>query len=194
MKKSVLVALCAFTVSGLMGSNLYASHHETSDHHAVGENNVKSQSITVKQTGSFELDIPPAKALPLFTGPGEEVWIPKTMWNPVYLNGDGYEKGTVFLTGNTHWFVTDYDSDKKYARYIRVNQGVDMGSVEVQVLDNGKGGSKVVVDYQLTGLSEKGSKRLQKNFSDSAYANMMKEWKNMILYSKESVEKFISKY
>ena len=74
------------------------------------------EALTMTRTGSFELDMTPEEALPLFTAPGEKLWI--SIWDPVVLNGDGYEKGTVFVTNNhghtTYWLVTDYDASTKF--------------------------------------------------------------------------------
>jgi hypothetical protein len=65
----------------------------------------------------------------------------------VVLNGDGYEKGTVFVTSNhghtTYWLVMDYDTDAKHAFYVRVTPDRDTGTVEVSIEANDTGGSTV---------------------------------------------------
>ncbi len=67
------------------------------------------EARTVARSGSFELDMTPEQALPLFTAPGEKLWI--SIWDPVVLNGDGFEEGTVFVTSNhghtTYWLFMD---------------------------------------------------------------------------------------
>jgi len=79
-------------------------------------------ALTIVRSGSFELEMTHEEALPLFTAPGEKLWI--SIWDPAILNGDGFEKGTVFVTTNhghtTYWLVVDYDTDTKHAQYVCV--------------------------------------------------------------------------
>ena len=147
-------------------------------------------ATTIARTGSFDLEMSPEQAHPLFTAPGEKLWIP--IWDPVVLNGDGYEKGTVFVTSNhghtTYWLVMDYDTDAKHALYVRVTPGRDMGTVEVSLEANDTGGSTVNVAYQLTGLSPTGNENLQESFTEAKYAAMMEEWRSMINDSRGNIE------
>lgn len=140
------------------------------------------EAVTISRTGSFELDMTPQQAQPLFTAPGERLWVPA--WDPVILHGDGYEKGTVFVTTHhghkTYWLVADYDTETRHARYVRVTPGVSTGTVDVHIAPNGHGGAIVNVAYQLTGLSPAGNADLQESFSRSRYAAMMEEWRSMI--------------
>jgi len=147
-------------------------------------------ALTIARTGSFELDMTPEEAQPLFTAPGEKLWIP--IWNPVILNGDGYEEGTAFVTTNhghtSYWLVTDYDTEAKHAQYVRVTPGANTGTVDVSITSNGNGGSIVNVAYQLTGLSPTGNADLKDSFSESKYAEMMEEWRAMINDSREKID------
>lgn len=52
--------------------------------------------MTIERTSSFEIPMTPSEALPLFTAPGEILWVPG--WNPNILNGNDFEQGTVWLT------------------------------------------------------------------------------------------------
>ena len=139
-------------------------------------------ALTITRSGSFELDMTPGEAFPLFTAPGEKLWI--SIWDPVILHGDGYEKGTAFVTSNhghtTYWFVTDYDTNTKHAQYVRVTPEVNTGTVNVSISSNGNGGATVNVHYQLTGLSPAGNSDLEESFNESSYAEMMEEWRTMI--------------
>ncbi len=147
-------------------------------------------ALTIARAGSFELDMTPEEAQPLFTAPGEKLCIP--IWDPVILNGDGYEKGTAFVTINhghtTYWLVTDYDTEAKHAQYVRVTPGANTGTVDVSITSIGNGGSTVNVAYQLTGLSPAGNADLEDSFSESKYAAMMEEWRNMINDSRETID------
>jgi len=147
-------------------------------------------SITIARSGSFELEMTPEDALPLFTAPGEKLWIP--IWDPVVLNGDGYEKGTVFVTANhghtTYWLVADYDTDAKHAQYVRVTPGANTGTVDVSITPNGEAGATVNVSYQLTALSPAGNADLEESYGESHYAEMMEEWRTMIVGSREKID------
>lgn len=149
-----------------------------------------SESITVAREGGFELDMAPDKALPLFTAPGERLWI--SHWDPTILSGDGFEAGTVFVTsghGHTsYWYVTVYDTESRRAQYVRVTPGADTGTVDVSVEANEAGGSYVRVGYRLTSLSEAGSTNLENTFDQESYDQMMQEWKRMIEESRERIE------
>jgi len=148
-------------------------------------------ALTIARTGSFELDMTPSESLPLFTAPGEKLWI--SAWNPIILNGDGLEKGTAFVTTShghtTYWLVMDYDTHAKHALYVRVAPGVDTGTVEVSIASNGSGGSTVSVTYQLTALSTAGNRNLETSYSESSYAAMMEKWRTMINDSRETIDK-----
>jgi hypothetical protein len=147
-------------------------------------------ALTIARTGSFELDMTPEAALPLFTAPGEKLWI--SIWDPILLNGDGYERGTAFVTSNhghtTYWLVTDYDTDAKHAQYVRVTPEANTGTVDVSITPNGNAGATVHVAYQLTGLSAAGNSDLEESFSESKYADMMEEWRNMINNSRKKID------
>jgi len=147
-------------------------------------------ALTIGRTGSFELDMTPEEAQPLFTAPGEKLWIP--IWDPVILHGDGYENGTAFVTTihghTTYWLVTDYDTEVKHAQYVRVTPGANTGTVDVSITENGKGGATVNVVYQLTGLSSAGNADLEDSFSEPKYAEMMEEWRTMINDSREKID------
>jgi hypothetical protein len=166
----------------LMATVLSGCEHDTgfSDFNAV----------TVKRSGTFELDMTPDDAFPLFTAPGERLWAPG--WEPHILSGDGFEEGTVWVTeshGHTgYWYVADYDTVARHARYVRVTPGADAGTVDVSLKPSGAGGSKVRVTYQLTALSEAGNQHLSESFSELKYAEMMKHWQSLIEDSRDRID------
>lgn len=108
------------------------------------------------------------------------------------LNGDGYEKGTVFVTNNhghtTYWLVTEYDTNARYTQYICVTPDADTGTVDVSITLNGKGGATVNVAYQITALSPAGNENLEEILRESNYAEMMEDWQSMINDSPEKVD------
>ena len=149
------------------------------------------EAVTVNRSGSFELDMTPEFAFPLFTAPGEKLWI--SVWDPIILNGDGYEEGTVWVTTNhghtTYWYVAKYDTEARLARYVRVTPDANSGTVDVSITSNGEGGSIVNVTYQLTGLSDAGNEAVAELLSESAYEEMMEEWRSMVNSSRERIDK-----
>ena len=162
MKKSVLTAALAATATQGADSASGAEY------------------VHVVRTGTVHVEAPPQKAFVLFTGPGEELWIEE--WDPTVISGDGLERGTVFTTEigeKTYWIVVDFDREARHARYARVAPGSRAGTVEVRVEPDGNGGSIARVTYELTALSEAGNEILAE-FDESAYAEMMLAWEQMI--------------
>ena len=157
---------------------------------SFGDDFSRDDATTVFRNGSFELDMTPEEALPLFTAPGEKLWI--SVWDPIILYGDGYEKGTTFVTTNhgqtTYWLVNDYNPETKHAQYVRVTPEANTGTVDVSISSNGSGGASVNVAYQLTGLSPAGNADLERSYSESAYAGMMEEWRRMIANNRERID------
>ncbi len=155
-----------------------------------GTNFSEFKAFTGERTGSFELDMDADFAFPLFTAPGEELWAPG--WEPFILSGDGHEEGTVWVTeghGHTaYWYVATYSTVDRHAKYVRVTPGANTGTVDVQVMSNGNGGSTVNVTYKLTGLSDAGNQTVSEMLGESAYAEMMKQWKSAINNSREKID------
>ncbi|MCC3860024.1 SRPBCC family protein [Pseudemcibacter aquimaris] len=178
MKKNLLlIPLIAFLV--LFTST--ANSQETTP--------MTTEAITVNHTGSFEINMTPDDALPLFTGPGEALWVPN--WDPVILNGDGFEKGSVFQTtrdgGTTTWLVLKYDRNNHHARYMRMMPDYDVGTVDVTLKSNNNGGSVVTVTYQLTALGEDRNKSLAEWDAD-AYADEMLAWRDLIVAADDKIK------
>jgi len=197
---TINAALAVFAAIGLTACSPHSTTHSDPHSNQHTEQTMTydftaSNAITITRSGSFDLDMTPDAALPLFTAPGEKLWIPT--WEPMILNGDGFEKGTVFVTAHaghkTYWHVMDYDTGLHHALYVRVTPGVDTGTVDVSLVPNESGGSTVTVSYQLTSLSTAGSTLLQKNYSAEKYAQMMEEWRSMIVGSRDKIDAHFSR-
>lgn len=178
--KTLVLTLCSASCL-LLGYALAQGHAVPS---------LPEEGVSISRTGAFELDRTPENALPLFTAPGEKLWI--SIWDPTILKGNGFEKGTLFVTNNhghtTYWMVLEYDTTTHRASYSRVTPGADMGKVTVSLKPNGRGGSHVHVRYELTGLSEKGNQHLKSAFSEENYRKMMVKWRTMIIDSKDTID------
>jgi hypothetical protein len=136
----------------------------------------------IVHTGTVHVTAAPGDAFPLFTAPGEKVWVPG--WDPVFVgDGDGLRRGSVWLTNDgedrTVWLVVDYDPDKLHARYARVTPASRAGTVEVTARPDGSGGTRVEVTYDLTALSADGNEMLA-DFNNDYFAKMMREWERLI--------------
>lgn len=149
-----------------------------------------SDTETVRRTGSFQLDMTPAEALPLFTAPGEKLWA--TGWNPTILKGDGHEQGTVFVTQGhdhkTYWLVTKYDSTTNRIAYVRLTPESDIGTIEVALTPYQDWGTEVNVTYTLTALNQSGNEYLDEAMNESAFLQMMSDWQNMINENRTSID------
>ena len=137
---------------------------------------------SVRHTGTVQVAAAPEDVFPLFTAPGERLWVPG--WDPVIVGGGvGLERGSVWLTGDgddrTIWVVVDYDPQGLHARYARITPASRAGTVEVFARPDGSGGTSVDVTYELTALSEHGNEILA-GFDEAYYAKMMQEWEQLI--------------
>ena len=141
-----------------------------------------AEMTRVIHTGEAHVAAAPEDAFPLFTAPGERLWVPG--WDPVIVgDGDGLNRGSVWLTGDgedrTIWLVVDYDPEKLHARYARITPAAKAGTVEVTARPDGAGGTSVEVTYDLTALSEHGNESLA-GFDEADYEKMMGEWERLI--------------
>ena len=141
-----------------------------------------AEMTRVMHTGTVRVAAAPQDAFPLFTAPGERLWVPG--WDPLIVGGgDGLERGSVWLTGDgdeqTIWLVIDYDPAKLYARYARVTPASRAGTVEVIARPDGSGGTSVEVTYDLTALSKHGNEVLA-GFDKAYYEKMMLDWERLI--------------
>ncbi|MFQ5348811.1 MAG: SRPBCC family protein [Thermoanaerobaculia bacterium] len=148
------------------------------------------EPVRADHSGRLYVEALPERAIHLFTGPGERLWVDG--WNPVVLSGDGTEAGTVFVTDHcghtTIWIVVDFDDTQAFrARYARTTPNISAGTVEVNLEPDGDGGSQVHVSYALTALSEVGNQQLA-GFDAAAFAEMMKDWELHIRAAEVEIE------
>ena len=130
--------------------------------------------------GLVPVELPPERAVYLFTPVGERLWAPG--WEPSFPAGeagDGSDAGTVFVTdaggGTTLWVVVERGEGR--VRYARVAPGVSAGTVAVRVRPAGKG-SEAEVAYDLTALSEEGDAALAE--LEAGYDAFLAEWRTRI--------------
>jgi hypothetical protein len=127
-------------------------------------------------SGDFELPLPAAEAMWLFTPEGEREWVPD--WEPRYPTGQPSEEpGTVFRTNadgvTTVWVILELDRAGHRASYARVTPGVHAGTVSVECTDTRPGHCRVTIGYDLTTL---GDVATLDPYRPEAFATMMHSW------------------
>jgi hypothetical protein len=134
-------------------------------------------------TGDFELPLPAAEALELFTPEGERGWAGPG-WDPVYPvageAADGAAPGTVFTTestgGDATWIVLERSSAG--FRYARVVPGRLAGTIAV-VCVPAAGGCRVTVTYDVTSLGPEGADFVRD--LEAGYDAFLAGWREEIL-------------
>jgi hypothetical protein len=132
----------------------------------------------IAASGHFELPLPAAEAVWLFTPEGERAWVPD--WNPRYPAGNPSEAGgTVFATSahgvETTWVIITVDRSKHVVAYARMTPGRHAGTVSVECADSRPGYCTVSVRYDLTALEGVDSSLLD-GYRPDAFATMMEWW------------------
>jgi hypothetical protein len=150
-------------------------------HQGSGDGN-EAPSMKRVVEGEFELPIPAAEAINLFTPEGERAWAPG--WTPVYPAGEASEStGTVFTTAadgvETIWVVQKINRRNYSATYSRVTPGRHAGTVNVQCADVSDDECTVKVTYDLTLLPGADAAALD-GYSDPSFGEMMNEWASRI--------------
>lgn len=140
------------------------------------------EASRVTHSGTVHVDAPPDHVFPLFTAPGERLWVPG--WDPeIVSGGHGLERGSVWLTGTgndrTIWLVVDYHPKTLHARYARITPESRAGTVEVLARPDGEGGTEAQITYEMTALNESGNEALA-GFGAEEFAQMLVEWDRMI--------------
>ena len=133
-------------------------------------------------TGQFELPLPAAEAIWLFTPEGERVWAPG--WNPQYAAGDPSEEpGTVFTTvahgSETVWVIVEINRSIGSATYARLTPGHHAGIVSVQCVDAQPGYSTVTVSYDMSLLGDRDSSGFD-TYAPTHFDEMMRNWSGAI--------------
>jgi len=142
----------------------------------------------IAASGEFELPIPAAEALWLFTPEGERAWVPD--WDPRYPAGNPSEAGgTVFVISahgvETTWVIIMVDRSKHSAAYARVTPEHHAGTLSVTCTDSRPGYSTVSVTYDLTALEGADSSVLD-SYRPDAFATMLESWATGIASRLES--------
>jgi len=135
----------------------------------------------MQSSGQFDVALPAAHAIGLFTPEGERAWVPG--WDPSYPDGQPSEDpGTVFVTGSggveTTWVILEIDHPGATAAYARVTLGRHAGVVRVACTDTPIEHSTVTVAYDLTLLGDDLS--VLDAYAEHTFGLMMQEWSDAV--------------
>jgi hypothetical protein len=131
------------------------------------------------QIGSFHLDAPLARVLPLFTARGERQWVPG--WDPLMLSG-AEERGSAFQTRHqdgqvTTWIVIEYRPPEGRVSYARLAHDSNIGLVDVICTESEGGGTDVSVAYTLTPVDAGAQAFVDRFLEPQQYARMIDGWR-----------------
>jgi hypothetical protein len=142
-----------------------------------------SQVISHSEEFLLEKDI--ATVFPLFTPEGEKLWAPD--WSYTNLVGSTKLKpDDVFLT-DTHdhksaraiWIVSDYNADKHYVSYYKIEPEQKVGKIIVECFEQGPFTTRVRVTYKYIGLSDSGNQFVA-GFTKEAFTEFIGVWRSLL--------------
>ena len=151
--------------------------------------NPRTQAQQVARAGEFDLACGADEAFPFFSPEGERSWV--AGWNPqpVFPGTITFCRDTVFRQGEGDdeaiWTIVDVDPDSHRAEYVRVASASHSAHIVVEVQPLTPENSRVIVTYAVT-VFGKGSAPLLEAFSESAYAEKMRNWQRQISAHLES--------
>jgi hypothetical protein len=130
---------------------------------------------TVCRATDITVNLPPEKAMALFTAEGERLWADG--WDPHYPEPGRREgPGAVFTTEHgghaTTWIMVDQTPEG--VRYARVTEAATAGTVAVDVVATRDGSTDVRVTYDLTATTVAGEAWL--DAFDAHYEASISEW------------------
>lgn len=142
---------------------------------------IKAQQIS--RSGEFNLPCSTEEAFPMFSPEGERAWVPG--WNPqaVFPGTIDFTRDTVFRQGDGDeeaiWTIVDVDAESQRAEYVRVAPASHAAHIIVKVQPLDSQNCRVNVTYTFTVFRKEGISLLEA-FSESAYAEKMRNWKRQI--------------
>lgn len=142
-------------------------------------------SKVVSHSEEFSLEKEIGCVFPLFTPEGEKLWAPG--WSYTNLIGSAELKPDyVFLT-DTHdhksaqaiWIVSDFDPDKHYVSYYKIEPEQKIGRITVQCFEQSPSVTLVKVTYKYIGLSESGNRFIE-GFTKEVFTEFIGEWHSLL--------------
>ncbi len=140
----------------------------------------RSRTLTLRGKVLAEGDLD--QVFPLFSPPGESLWVPG--WDPEYLYpaSEDWSEGQIFRTreesGEAVWVVSRLDRKNHYARYHRVEPGHYVACVQVQCRP-ASGKTEVEISYSFVGLSPGGNDAIAA-MSEAEYREKMARWSRWV--------------
>jgi len=145
--------------------------------------NAQIQAQQVVRSGEFDLACGADEAFPFFSPEGERSWV--AGWNPqpVFPGTIAFARDTVFRQGEGNeeaiWTIVDVDWAAHRAEYVRAAPASHAAHIVVRVEPLNPMKSHVSVAYAITVFGERSASLLDQ-FSESAYAEKMRNWQRQI--------------
>ena len=132
----------------------------------------------VSRTYTQTLVAPPEAVFPLLCPVREVEWI--DVWDPLLVVSESgvAEEDCVFITpeaaGDTYWYVTDYEPEKRFIAFVRFTPGLTATRLRIQVRPAPEGAAAEIT-FTHTSLGEKGDAFVD-GLTEAAYAEFMQLW------------------
>lgn len=144
-------------------------------------NDIQAQQVV--RSGEFDLECSADEAFPLFSPEGERRWVSGWDPQPMFPRSVAFSRDTVFRQGNGDeeaiWTIVDVDPESYRAEYVRVAPASHTAHIVVHVVPIGAMRSHVTVTYAITAFGSNSSSVIEA-FSESAYADRMRDWQRRI--------------
>lgn len=145
----------------------------------------------VEYTETIFVNYEPKTAAKLFTGEGEAYWVPD--WSPVFIKGDGFAKNDIFLLEgviiDTIFVVNEYDEEKGRIAYTRINEGLDVATINIDIKPKDSG-SAVTVTYRVSGMGFFGNRKTDYLTAD-VFKEGMRMWESDIERQEPTINQWL---
>lgn len=180
--------LLGLLVATLLFSTLGCTNNDTFEGNRITQKEVKS----VEYSKTIHVNYPSDEAIKLFTAEGEAYWI--LGWSPVFVKGNGFNKDDAFLLEgfliDTVFVVNEYSESRGVISYTRINEGLDVATIDIKVKATAQQNSDVTVTYKITSMGFFGDQKT-KMLTREKFESEMESWQSNIQTQKESIDKWL---
>jgi hypothetical protein len=145
--------------------------------------NEPAKAQQISRSAEFNLACSAEEAFPMFSPEGERTWVPGWNPQPIFPDAIEFSRDTVFRQGNggeeAIWTIVDVDLESHCAEYVKVAPASHAAHIVVKVQPINSQNCRVSVTYAVTAFGIEGTSLLEA-FSESSYAEKMRNWKRQI--------------
>jgi hypothetical protein len=151
------------------------------------------EGLRIAKTWVMEINSPPDQVFPLLCPERERDWVDGWDYEMIYSESGYAEPGCIFKTsippeGDSIWIMADYIPDN-YIRIIKtcpnlflLQWSFDLVGKDIRGEDSGKIRTDILVNYSMTGLSQKGNEHIRMIMEDVFPKLMTRLEKSMNYY------------